>query len=119
MGRSSVGVDVHPVRVTPPAGIAKQKAVVKLTEMARELEHIQMAISEIKRSIMTGDGRGLASGVMNSRNWCLSLVESHSYVQSIVYAGGKSVGAWPFLQAVALWHRAAELGVQRGEIDRG
>ena len=115
-----ISIRLYPVAVSIPAGPTKQKVLKKLEEMQREIDHIRTALAETKRAVATGDSRALASGVMDTRNWTISLAESQGYLQSVLrpppgsdYSG--SSGAY-FVDM--LFSRAVKLGIQRGEQDR-
>jgi hypothetical protein len=119
-----LGVTRYPVSVTPVAGQAQRKLLARLDLMERELAHIQTAIRDMKLAVRQGSSSLLARAVMNSRNWVLSLVISHSYIQMILGANAGSPGfpgaatTLPGFQLDLLFGRAAKAGVEDGLRDR-
>ena len=93
--------------------------------MEREARHPATAVDDIKNAIQRNDQRLLASGVMNSRNWTLSVVMSHCYIQTL--PGGNAPGSsgfagqatpLPTIQLDLLFPRAVKAGVEDGARDR-
>src|SRR5262245_57470599 len=110
-------LELYPVAVLLPSGARKQQVSQKLDEMHRELQHIQTALVDIKRAVLMGQSPALASGVMNSRNWMFSLVESHCYLQTLLRPPDSSGASGPF-HLEMLIARAAKAGIERAENDR-
>jgi hypothetical protein len=67
----------------------------RLDVMERELNHLRTAIHDMRNAINRVDQRLLTSGVMNSRNWSLSVVMSHCYAQSLLGAGAPGSSGFP------------------------
>ena len=113
-----LSVHLYPVVVAPPTGNAKHMVVPKIREMSSELQHLQSAVSRMQHAVISGDSRTLVSAVMDSRNWALSLVESHCYIQRALYSGGGASGAsHPGGQCQLLFNRAVKAGVERAELN--
>jgi hypothetical protein len=77
----------------------------------------------MKNGLARNDNRLLTSGVMNSRNWTLSAVMSHCYVQNLLGAdatGGIFAGqvTSPTIQGLTLFRLAVLAGVDDGARDR-
>jgi hypothetical protein len=80
-----LGVGTFPVRVVPVSGNAQQKVLARLDVMERELKHVETAIKDMRNAVRQGrPGASLASAVMNSRNWVVSVLMSHAYVQQML-----------------------------------
>jgi hypothetical protein len=113
-----------PVAVIPPQGETRTKALARLATMEREALHLATAIKDMRNGIVRADGRLFTSGVMNSRDWTLSVVLSHTYLQALVDAGVHSSGfpgqATPLAsyQGYTLFGRAGTMGVEDGIRDR-
>jgi hypothetical protein len=116
-----LGVTKVAVSVTPVSGVALTELKNRLSLMEREIRHLRTAISDIQNGIDGRDNRLLTSGVMNSRNWTLSLVLSHCYVQSVLE--GRSlrtstgVGFNPLVdyELESLFKRAVNAGLEDGK----
>jgi hypothetical protein len=120
-----IGVLKYPVSVTPVSGNALVKLKSRIDLMERELNHLRTAIHDMRNGISRGDNRLLTSGVMNSRNWTLSVVMSHSYIQSILGSGAPGSSGFPGqatplpgFQAETLYRRASVAGYEDGARDR-
>src|SRR5688572_4194620 len=86
MAEDRVGVRKFSVRAIRSHPEIETKALKRLEVMLRELDHVQGALLRLKaaltnRSMPTSS---LASAVMDSRNWTVSLIMSHAYIQRIV-----------------------------------
>lgn len=79
-----IGVTSHPVNVTPVDGVPLLRLKGRLDTMERELDHLRTAIADMRNGINSQSSRLLTSGVMNSRNWTLSLAMSHCYIQHLL-----------------------------------
>ena len=110
-----LGVAHHPVTVTPVQGAALDDLKQHLDTLEREVQHMMTAVKDMKNGIHQKNSRLLTSGVMNSRNWALSIELSHCYIQVLLGANpGDDVQ-----QSVALlkfylsdyFQRAAVMGV--------
>lgn len=111
-----INLRLYPVSVLPPSGIIKMKALRKLDEMERELQHLQKGIRQTRAALAQGDGRTLASAVMNSRNWLFSLAESVAYIHAILRSSEGSGSSGTYFVGVLL-QRAFTLGEGRGRLD--
>jgi hypothetical protein len=113
-----VGVTHYPVSVTPVSGAALDDLKDRLHVMERELHHLVMAINRMKNGINGHNSRLLSDGVMDSRNWTLSAVMSHCYIQTLLGANpGRQMGDSAVLAKFHLYdmfHKAAEIGAQDG-----
>ena len=80
-----IGVNSIPVDVVDKGLAVRRKALQRLEVMQREVRHMQMAIIDLQRALSQEplQQRALVSAMMNSRNWMLSLVVSHSYIQAL------------------------------------
>src|SRR3954469_11443680 len=75
----------YDVKVSPPSAENRKKLLQRLDVMTRELAHAQMAVSQLRNALQhPGSTKPLADGIMNSRNWVLSLVISHSFIQTML-----------------------------------
>lgn len=120
-----LGITNYPVNVTPVAGAARSKLMSRLDVMEREVEHLRTAVKDMKNGLARNDSRLLTGGVMTSRNWTLSIVMSHCYIQNLLGAGSNTGSGWagqftPWaaLQSRTLFLKAAEAGISDGERDR-
>lgn len=119
-----IGVTKYPVAVTLPQGVRKAKVLARLATMEREAMHLLTAVRDMRHGVQRSDSQLFVGGMMNSRNWTLSVVMSHCYLQSINDAGvtnsgfpGQATpGAW--FQAYELFRRASETGTSDGRMDR-
>ena len=114
-----IGVRTYAVNVTPVSGPALRKLLARADLMEREIKHLQLAIKHIRiaaQQPQTTTGSPLASAVMDSRNWMLSVVMSHAYIQFMLgkNAGGNAV---PYFLAM-LATRAVNAGADDAEKDR-
>lgn len=103
------------ISIAPPGPYAQEKLLTKLSEFSRELQNLQTAASDMRNGVSRKDLKLLTGGVTNSLNWLLSLVETQSYIQSLLYDGD---GVSPFAHGDFLYARGAKLGAQRGVSDR-
>jgi hypothetical protein len=119
-----LGVLKYPVNVSPVSGAALAKLKQRLDTMEREVHHLQIAVGNMKKALARGDNRLLTDGVMDSRNWTLSVVMSHCYVQTILGANAGSSGfpgmatTIPTIQSEILFPRAVQAGCEDGKRDR-
>lgn len=120
-----IGVLKYPVRVTPVGGSARLQLRKRLDIMEREAQHLITAIKDMKNGLDRSDNRLLTSGLMNSRNWALSVVMSHCYAQNLLGADSASSSGFPGMatpsasfQAEILFQRAAKAGIEDGVRDR-
>jgi hypothetical protein len=107
-----------------PQGLAADRFRTELDLMERKVDHLKTAISDMKNALSLGDTTRLASGVMNSRNWTLSVVVSHCYAQSLTgmqapMSSGRPNTASPFpeFQLDILFRRAIKAGIEDGKRD--
>jgi hypothetical protein len=83
--KDPIGVGKYSVTVAPPSPGNRKKLLQRLDVMTRELAHAQMAVAQLRHALQhSGSTRPLADGIMNSRNWVLSLVISHSFIQTML-----------------------------------
>lgn len=120
-----IGVLKYPVKVTPVSGTALVQLRKRLDVMEREAEHLRIAVKDMKNGLSRNDNRLLTSGVMNSRNWSLSVVMSHCYVQNLLGADSHGSSGTPGMltpsasfQGEILFQRAAKAGIEDGYRDR-
>lgn len=119
MAVDRIGVLLYPVSVTPVSGVAKTRLMQRIVLLEREIEHMRTAVRDMRNGANMDDSRLLTSGVMNSRNWTLSAVMSHFYIQSLLggNAGHSTPGfatTAPWFQADLLPSRAGKAGAQDG-----
>jgi hypothetical protein len=119
-----LGIGSFPVKVTPVKGLALSRLKSRLDVMEREAHHLLTAVRDMKNGLARNDNRLTTSGVMNSRNWALSVVMSHCYVQNLLGAdshGGSGFAGYltpsASVQSRTLFQRAAELGTDDGVRD--
>src|SRR5215217_6063471 len=81
-----LGVTRYPVKVSPQSASNRQKLLRRLETMKKELAHTQMAVSQLTNALKNpaSTTKPLADGIMNSRNWVLSLMMSHAFLQSML-----------------------------------
>jgi hypothetical protein len=109
-----LGITNHPVNVTPVSGEALNDLKKHLDLLEAEVQHMQTAVKDMRNGINGKNNRLLTSGVMNSRNWLLSAVVSHSYIQFLL--GANPGDRYANSQFIARFHlydlfkRAAEMG---------
>ena len=102
-----------PVVLDAPNPYAQRLVLTKLTEYTRELQKLQIAAADIKNAIVRNDLKLLTNSVKNSQDWLLSLVETQSYIHSLLDQRGIAP-----VTGMTLYSRAADLGTQRGRADR-
>jgi len=81
-----LGVARYKVKVSPQPVGNRKKLLRRLETMNRELAHTQMAVSQLRNALQNpaSTTRPLADGIMNSRNWVLSLMMSHAFIQAML-----------------------------------
>jgi hypothetical protein len=107
-----IGVLKYPVRVGRSHPALEQEVLKRLEIMQKELIHLQNAVGRLRsllpnRSTPTS---ALASAVMDSRNWTVSLVMSHAFIQAMM--AGDDPPARDQVEKLAA--RAASLGEMDG-----
>lgn len=109
-----MGVTSVPVDVVDKGPAVRGKALQRLAVMQRELQHLQMAITDLRVALSQEprQQRALVSAMMNSRNWVLSLVASHAYLQALNGASYQNVD-----QLDQMASRAAMTGRGDGTMD--
>jgi hypothetical protein len=112
MAEDRVGVRQYPVRVVRSHPVVEQEVLKRLDVMQRELMYLQGAISRLRtslpnRSAPTGV---LPDAVMDSRNWVVSLVMSHAFIQAMLAGDDPPTRD----QVEKLAARAASLGEMDG-----
>lgn len=86
MAEDRIGVRKYPVRVVRSHPMLEKEVQKRIDVMQRELTHLQHAISRLKTSMLSRgpSNAALADAVMDSRNWVVSLVMSHAFVQAML-----------------------------------
>jgi hypothetical protein len=86
MAEDRVGVRQYPVRVVRSHPMLEQEVLKRLDVMQRELMYLQGAISRLRASLpnRSAPTSVLADAVMDSRNWVVSLVMSHAFIQAML-----------------------------------
>ena len=81
-----IGVTRYKVKVAPQSQGNRQKLLRRLDTMNKELMHMQMAVSQLRHALQNpaSTTRPLADGILNSRNWVLSLMMSHAFIQAML-----------------------------------
>lgn len=100
------------VNVTPVNGKPLEKLLARLDVMDREVKHMQTAITNLKHAARHSGSSShvaLANAVMDSRNWMLSLVMSHAYVQFLLSKHAFGTSGAPVMLTV-LVDRAVDAG---------
>jgi hypothetical protein len=108
-----IGVTSIPVDVVDKGPAVRGKALQRLAVMQRELQHLQTAITDLRGALShePRQQRALVSAMMNSRNWVLSLVASHAYLQALY-------GSYQNVDRLDEWaSRAAMTGRGDGTMD--
>jgi hypothetical protein len=112
MSEDRIGVHKFSIKVQRSHPVLEKTVLDRLDVMQRELQHAQNAVFRLKALLSqpsTPTDR-LAHAVMDSRNWVVSVVMSHAYVQAVL-AGDTP----PFRDQVeTLAARAASLGEMDG-----
>ena len=107
-------VTQYPISVTPLSGLGREDLKQHLQLMEKELGHLLTALRDMKNGVNANNNRLLTSGVMNSRNWAASVVESHCYIQFLLGANPSKTAAYDHVidrfQTYDLFKRAAEMG---------
>ncbi len=86
MSEDRIGVRNFAVRVERAHPQLEKKVLERLEVMQKELQHVQNAILRLKSLLpqRSAPTTALANAVMDSRNWVVSVVMSHAYVQAIL-----------------------------------
>src|SRR5262245_22323465 len=86
MAEDRVGVSQYAVRVERNYPPLEAEVMKRLDVMQRELNHLQNAVTRMKAWLpqRAGQDRALLEALMDSRNWTLSLVMSHAFVQRLL-----------------------------------
>jgi len=115
-----LGIGNFPVITGPVSGVAQRKVLDKLEAMERHVAHVQTAVRDMQNAVRLGQpGRNLSSAVMNSRNWILTIIFEHCYIQTSLEGGGASTGsAYTGIQAEFLYRRAAVKGAEEAKRER-
>jgi hypothetical protein len=120
MSYDRLGVLRYPVNVTPVRGRELEALKSHVATMEREARHLLTAVTDLKNSLNRNDNRLLTDAVMNSRNWSLSVVMSHCFVQSMLGANASNASspgmatAQPRFQNELLFGRAVKAGIRDG-----
>src|SRR5208282_1246966 len=116
-----LGINMYPVSVIPPPAQQRQMVLQRADVLEREADHLARAARQIRDGINWNQSRVLTEGVLNSRNWMLSVVISHCFLQTALegaphdavpqsaYAG-KTGTAAAFAVSEFLVQRAARAG---------
>ena len=110
MAEDRIGVGRYSVRVEREHPALEAEVMKRFDVMQRELNHLQSAVARMKAWLpqRTAQGHALVEAVMDSRNWTVSLVMSHAFIQGML-AGLKAPAPD---QVEKLAARAAQLGLQ-------
>jgi hypothetical protein len=87
MAEDRIGVRKYPVRVVRSHPMVEKEIQKRVDVMQRELTHLQHAVTRLKTSLATNPGpsnAALADAVMDSRNWVVSMVMSHAFIQAML-----------------------------------
>jgi hypothetical protein len=123
-----LNINMFPVIVSPPSAASRAAILERINVLEREAGHLANAARQMRAAINSGQSRLLTDGVLNSRNWMLSVVMSHCCIQSALDGGGDSDrhGIWPktgtpnaFVVSDFLLSRAGRVGVEDGGQLRG
>lgn len=121
-----LGINRYAVQVLPPKPAIKGPALQRLDVLEREAEHLALAARQMRNGIMTNQNRLLTDGMLNSRNWMLSVVMSHLFLQAALeppYGSSQtspgSLDPHAFIVAKILTQRAADAGLKDGWAARG
>jgi hypothetical protein len=114
-----LGIIPFPVLVTLPPAATRTQLLQRADVLEREAGHLARAARQIRDGINSNQSRLMADGVLNSRNWMLSVVMSHCFLQSALEGDSldRSPGA---LEPRAFWvseqlvPRAARVGLDDG-----
>ena len=113
--KDRIGITSYPVNVTPVSGAALTSLRARIDVMEREARQLLMAVTHMKTAInASGNSAGLASCVMDSRNWTLSVAMSHCYIQSML--GAKTSYALP-IALRGLYDNAVDAGIEDASKD--
>jgi hypothetical protein len=127
MAADRLGVTRLAVSVAPVTGPAQHKVLDRLDVMEREIKHVHTAIKDMQNAVRSArPGAPLARAVMNSRNWVVSVLMSHAYVQQMLatQVSVNGPGTWivgPGAQGFwlrGLAERAVEAGMDDARKDR-
>ncbi len=69
------------VIVERPHDFVKGRLLQRASVMEREAEYLALSARQIRDGLQLNQQRLLAEGVLNSRNWMLSVVMSHCFLQ--------------------------------------
>jgi hypothetical protein len=107
-----IGVRKYPVSVTRAHPALEAVVLERLDIMQKELTHLQGAISRLRAWLpnRAAPTSTLADAVMDSRNWTVSLVMSHAFIQAML--GGDNPPERDQVEKLA--QRAASLGQMDG-----
>lgn len=111
----------YPVNVTPVNKIAQQRLLARLDKMEGHVGHVLTAVRDMKNAVRHGSTgvshASLATAVMNSRNWVLTVLAAHAYVQETL--GTNSHGSSsPSFQLSLLAERAIQAGLEDAQQER-
>jgi hypothetical protein len=112
MSEDRVGVRNFAVKVERSHPLLEKAVLERLDVMLRELQHAQNAVLRLKALLpqRSASTASLAHAVMDSRNWVVSAVMSHAYVQAML--AGDTPPARDQVEKLAA--RAASLGEMDG-----
>jgi hypothetical protein len=113
-----IGVAHYPVNVTPVSGAALNELIGRLHTMQMEVQHLGRAVVNMTNGAKGGNSRTLTDAVMDSRNWTLSAVMSHCFIQSLLGAEpGQQATDDPYIarfQLLDLFSKAGMTGANDG-----
>jgi hypothetical protein len=86
MGEDRIGVRKYPVRAVRSHPLLEKEVQKRIDVMQRELTHLQHAVSRLRTALpnRAAPTSALADAVMDSRNWVVSLVMSHAFIQAML-----------------------------------
>ena len=124
-----LGVNMYPVMVGPPRPAVKAQILQRMQVLEREAEHLARAARLMQAGVNGNQSRLLTEGMLNSRNWMLSVLMSHIVLQAALEGSADAsdqAGLWPkagtaraFVVADILVPRAARFAMDDGSRLRG
>ena len=106
-----IGITTVPVNIGDRSAAVRRKALQRIDVMANEIAHLQLALNQLKHTLITepafssNSQRTFTHAMMNARNWALSLAISHCFIQRLF---GSDATAEPLSE---MFERAARDGL--------
>jgi hypothetical protein len=116
---ADISVNIYKVDVRSGLKYAeKEKIKTRLRIMQKEMLHLDESMRQIQRALDANSDDALRSAVTNSRNWALSVLMSHAFVQGLLRKGAKpfSVNNSNGFFVEMLAQRAVKAGWEEGEL---